>query len=94
MHRVFKAAQGLAVALSILVPQAVLAQAVPVPADDGAGFETTLDRLGLSPETLSPGGYEILARCCKTCSKGKACGDSCISRSKSCHKGPGCACDG
>jgi len=34
------------------------------------------------------------AACCKTCSKGKACGDSCIAREKSCHKPPGCACDG
>ena len=33
-------------------------------------------------------------QCCKICSKGKACGDSCISRSYTCHKGPGCACDG
>ena len=32
--------------------------------------------------------------CCKICTKGQACGDSCISRSKTCHKGPGCACDG
>ena len=32
--------------------------------------------------------------CCKICSKGKACGNSCISRSKTCHKPPGCACDG
>jgi hypothetical protein len=31
--------------------------------------------------------------CCKHCSKGKACGDSCISRSYTCHKAPGCACD-
>lgn len=31
--------------------------------------------------------------CCKYCSTGKACGDSCISRSYTCHKGPGCACD-
>ncbi|MFD2175501.1 hypothetical protein [Rhodobacter lacus] len=31
--------------------------------------------------------------CCKHCSKGKACGDSCISRVKTCRKGPGCACD-
>ncbi len=30
--------------------------------------------------------------CCKRCSAGKPCGDSCISRSKSCNKGPGCAC--
>jgi hypothetical protein len=36
----------------------------------------------------------IPAACCKTCSKGKACGDSCISRDKQCHKGVGCACDG
>lgn len=33
------------------------------------------------------------ARCCKVCSKGKACGNSCISRDKTCHKGKGCACD-
>lgn len=32
--------------------------------------------------------------CCKVCKKGKACGDSCISQDKQCHKGPGCACDG
>ncbi len=31
--------------------------------------------------------------CCKTCSKGKACGDSCISRSYTCHQPVGCACD-
>lgn len=30
--------------------------------------------------------------CCKFCSKGKACGDSCISRSFTCRKGCGCAC--
>ena len=30
--------------------------------------------------------------CCKYCKKGKPCGDSCISRSKTCHKGKGCAC--
>ena len=32
--------------------------------------------------------------CCKTCSAGKACGDSCISRDKACKKGRGCACNG
>ncbi len=31
--------------------------------------------------------------CCKHCKKGKACGDSCISRSKTCTQAPGCACD-
>ena len=32
--------------------------------------------------------------CCKTCSKGKACGNSCIAKDKNCHQPPGCACDG
>jgi hypothetical protein len=31
--------------------------------------------------------------CCKVCSAGKACGDSCVSRSKTCNKGRGCACN-
>ena len=39
-------------------------------------------------------GQIIKAACCKTCRKGKACGDSCISKSKTCRKGRGCACDG
>lgn len=43
----------------------------------------------LNKEFDSPKQY-----CCKTCRTGKACGDSCISRSKTCHQGPGCACDG
>jgi hypothetical protein len=34
------------------------------------------------------------ASCCKHCSKGKPCGDSCISRDKECHKPKGCACSG
>ena len=34
--------------------------------------------------------------CCKTCTHGKskACGDTCISIDKACHKGAGCACNG
>lgn len=35
----------------------------------------------------------VNASCCRMCSKGKACGNSCISRDKQCHKGVGCACD-
>jgi len=33
-------------------------------------------------------------KCCKVCRKGKACGDSCIAKSKTCTKSPGCACNG
>lgn len=32
-------------------------------------------------------------RCCKICSKGKACGNSCIRRDYTCRKGRGCACN-
>ncbi len=42
----------------------------------------------LSPSPLQP------AQCCKICRKGKACGNSCIKRSYTCTKPPGCACDG
>ena len=31
--------------------------------------------------------------CCKVCTSGKACGDSCINASYDCSKGDGCACD-
>jgi len=33
------------------------------------------------------------ATCCRVCNVGKACGNSCIERSKTCHQPPGCACD-
>lgn len=32
--------------------------------------------------------------CCKVCTKGKACGNSCISKEKTCHQPKGCACNG
>jgi len=49
----------------------------------------------LSDRLLSLGhGPGVAQSCCKTCRKGKACGDSCISKTKSCHKGSGCACNG
>lgn len=32
--------------------------------------------------------------CCRVCTTGKACGDSCIARDKTCRVGSGCACNG
>jgi hypothetical protein len=32
--------------------------------------------------------------CCKICTKGKACGNSCININYTCHQPPGCACNG
>lgn len=49
----------------------------------------------LAPAQAYPTQPPAPARsCCKVCSGGKACGDSCIARNKTCHKGQGCACDG
>jgi hypothetical protein len=31
--------------------------------------------------------------CCKVCTNSQACGDGCISKSYTCHKPPGCACN-
>lgn len=45
-------------------------------------------------DMAGPGEILMHASCCKVCSKGKACGDSCISRDRQCTKGGGCACDG
>jgi hypothetical protein len=46
----------------------------------------------------SPAGSATSAQdaqgCCKVCSNSQACGDSCISWDKMCHKGAGCACQG
>jgi hypothetical protein len=60
---------------------------------DNLGQILTLSRVGrLYPLTNQAGA--ISAQCCKICHKGKACGDTCISRQDTCHVGPGCACDG
>jgi hypothetical protein len=32
--------------------------------------------------------------CCRVCREGKPCGDSCIAKTETCHKGGGCACGG
>ena len=51
--------------------------------------------LTAAPSPFQPCGGAAVAQagCCQRCSAGKACGDSCISRDKTCHKGKGCACD-
>jgi len=40
------------------------------------------------------GGQEPDSLCCRVCSAGKACGDSCINRDLTCNQPIGCACNG
>lgn len=66
---------------------AYILTAASVSADESASVST--------PHDDALGVVDVVsAKCCKVCRKGKACGDSCIAKSKQCHKGPGCACDG
>jgi hypothetical protein len=32
-------------------------------------------------------------KCCRVCTSGKACGNTCIQETKACNKGKGCACN-
>jgi len=57
-----------------------------------AGFVVSVAFAGV--ELLAPREHEDAPpACCKTCHKGKACGDSCIARDKECTLPKGCACD-
>jgi hypothetical protein len=40
-----------------------------------------------------PRGCVPADQCCKVCDAGRACGNTCISAAKNCHKGRGCACN-
>ena len=63
---------------------------VPSPATDLAlGHSAALSTLG------SVARFPCVDRsqCCKVCNKGKACGNTCIARTTSCHIDRGCACD-
>ncbi len=46
-----------------------------------------------SGRSTTPAAEPKARVCCKMCRKGKACGNSCIRRSYTCRKPPGCACD-
>jgi hypothetical protein len=65
--------------LAVLAVAAVGSPSMPNPAAGGA--------------PLDDASCIQRSECCKVCDKGKACGNSCISRKYTCHKGRGCACD-
>lgn len=63
--------------------------------DDAQGIIDELARKpASSPSAAAPRTSSPSSACCVTCKKGKACGNSCISATKTCHKPPGCACNG
>jgi hypothetical protein len=47
----------------------------------------------LNPFSETRQSEPAMAReCCKVCTKGKPCGDTCIEKGDECHVSPGCAC--
>jgi hypothetical protein len=75
--------------LLVFIGWASVAGAGQIPDGDASNLAPDVYQL---PDELRDGPI-IEAACCKICKKGKACGDSCIAREKTCTKGPGCACD-
>lgn len=76
-------------------PPAVEAVTVPVVTTPVVKPAPRIERAAyVAPVSSSYSAPAPQPRCCVVCSKGQACGNSCISRSKQCHKPPGCACDG
>jgi hypothetical protein len=45
-------------------------------------------------ESTTLSGKQSEPVCCRVCTQGKACGDSCIASELACQASPGCACDG
>ncbi len=54
-----------------------------------AGVATTLAPIARESGATPPSS----AACCRVCTRGKACGNSCINRAYQCRQPPGCACD-
>jgi hypothetical protein len=71
-------------------------EALRVALVDARLMVSPLDRRAVPerPVVLTPApAIACRSDCCKVCDVGKACGNSCISRSYTCHKGRGCACN-
>ena len=52
----------------------------------------TAERLSPLPDSSQRVERETAAECCKVCTKGKPCGDTCIEKDDACHRPKGCAC--
>jgi hypothetical protein len=81
------------------ISDGIYAEPPPVPAAavHSALFTSVLtDNHLLRSRTLADSARSTPAALtrCKVCSVGKACGNTCISREKTCHGRQGCACDG
>jgi hypothetical protein len=78
-------------------PDVPVADIIPTPPPTNTPIPPTWTPAPLPTVTFTPAFVAPTAAprvCCKICTTGKACGNSCISRNYTCHQPPGCACDG
>jgi len=100
-HLGARGAQSLvAIAAIVALAGALVLAAAPAQADGAASAapaQSTAPIL-LTMADDGPAAFgaddELARQCCKICRKGKACGNSCINRAYTCHRPPGCACNG
>lgn len=81
----------------VLVVLAIVASAMPTAGEAMTRADLQAEargaRLSTIPMTPLPAmPVRSADSCCKHCSKGQPCGDSCIAKDKQCRKGKGCAC--
>lgn len=72
---------------SVVVATAIVMMAVPLSSQADETPARASDR------PIPTAACRPADECCRVCSAGKACGNSCIQASKTCHKGRGCACN-
>jgi hypothetical protein len=87
----------IAVALMLLLGASSISSAVDVSTGDAPTPMQSMERFDADPGTnllIQNDAKPMQQGCCKICTKGKACGNSCINRDYQCHQPPGCACDG
>jgi hypothetical protein len=64
-------------------------------ANSTVNLQTVLTTLKIQTPKMQTLEIKQEVKCCRVCIKGKACGNSCISsKSYTCRKPPGCACNG
>jgi hypothetical protein len=73
--------RGLALVVALLSVPAFAANYTPWPGQEREPIAASLVELAQRQGT-----------CCKHCTKGKPCGNSCIAASSKCKQPPGCAC--
>ncbi len=76
------------------VPAIYLVEAKPTPTPSATPTRPMATPTKAAAPVANPTPAPAPRTCCKICTTGKACGDSCINVNYTCRQPPGCACNG